>query len=137
MQGKQLAIVIGAFFGAFVIAFGIGKVTGGGAAEAGEGTKAVKLPSAAISGELASSGSFPALKGDAPKKKAPSGGNDTAPPPPPPPASGGDTAPPPPVAAPPPPPPPVVAPPPPPPPPPPSVGGTGGDGGAVGGAGEG
>jgi outer membrane biosynthesis protein TonB len=114
MAPRQLAIVVAAFLGAFVIAFGAGKVTGGGAAQAGEGTTAVELPSAAISGELSGSGSFPALKGDAPKRENETVEDDPAPPPPPPPADD-DPAPPPPPVAPPPPPPPVAPPPPPPP----------------------
>lgn len=71
MNSRQIAIVIGATLGAFVLAFGVGKAAGGGgdssSAKVGGKAQALKVAAPSV-GAFAGAGSLSALKAE--KKKA-------------------------------------------------------------------
>ncbi len=74
MQPRQIGITLGAVVLAFLVAFGIGKATGGSGgggstAKAGEGTTPVELASAPITVSMAGVAPLPALKSAPVKKK--------------------------------------------------------------------
>ncbi len=104
MQPRQIAITLAAVLVAFVAAFGVAKAAGGGgekkdtAGAAGEPTKRIDVPSAAVNATFVTSGSLPALKSvRKPKPEKPDDGGSAPPPPPPPAGTPPPAAPPPPA----------------------------------------